>query len=93
MNGNNGTGTINIDKLLEERAKIHGDAETTHRTARQICNILMKVSNLSEAGEELMRMVILKCVRGATVPTHADHFNDIGGYAELIRRVECGDGY
>ncbi len=36
---NNGGGTIDIDKLLEERGKIHGDAETTHKLAMDLWNL------------------------------------------------------
>ncbi len=82
-------GMDNIEKLLKERGQIHGDAEVTHGVARKICKILMEHSKLSEAGEEMARMIVLKMVRGVQVPSHADHWDDIGGYSRLIRKVEC----
>ena len=37
---NNGSGTVDIEKLLEERGKIHGDAGTTHTLAYGLFKLL-----------------------------------------------------
>ena len=85
-----------IDKLLEERGKIHGDAKTTHEMAWKLfyeaCSIddnnICK-SIMSKAGEAMLFLIMVKIARGVQNPSYADHWDDIAGYAMLIKKVEA----
>ena len=90
MTNNNGSGTIDIDKLLEERGKIHGDARTTHAVAYTIFKELEDCGEINDATLGMIFLICVKLARAAQHPKHEDHWTDIIGYAELIKRVECG---
>jgi len=81
---------MDIDKLLEERGKIHGDADKTHALMYNLYNLLERSPNchLKPASRGLLFLLIMKLVRGCSTPFHADHFDDICGYATLIKRCE-----
>jgi len=87
---NNGQ-AFDINALLAERGKIHGDAETTHKLAMDLWNLTVDSSVMSEASMCMLMIIMVKIARGVQNPKHADHWIDIGGYAELIKRVECKD--
>lgn len=77
-----------IDKLLEERGKVHGDPETTHSIALKIYETLCHPSNKMTDGQKgMLFLICVKLSRGAQHPEHGDHWDDIGGYAELIKRT------
>ena len=79
-----------IDKLLEERGKILGDAETTHCMAMELFTITISGSSkISKVGQAMLFLIMVKIARGVANPTHADHWRDIQGYARLIEKVEC----
>ena len=80
-----------INALLEERGKIHGDAKTTHEMAMNLFNRVINESDMSAAGDAMLFLIFVKIARGVQNPGHADHWDDIAGYAELIKRVECKD--
>lgn len=89
---NNGSGTIDINKLLEERGKIHGDPETTHTLAYRLFKMLddCQDNKLKTASRAMLFLICVKLARCIQNPAHADHLTDVSGYAELIKRVECG---
>jgi len=84
---------MEINKLLEERGKIHGDAEKTHSLAWNLYNLLEGSPNchLSPASRGMLFLLMIKLVRGCFTPFHADHWDDICGYATLIKKAECKD--
>ena len=75
--------------LTEERGKQHGDHVTTHLVAMSIFDILRKCSKLSSSSEGELFLICVKLSRGVQVPSHKDHWDDIQGYAELIKDTEC----
>jgi len=87
-----------IDKLLEERGKVHGDAKTTHDLAYNLylhaCGDEYECSEdelckLTDASKAMMFLIMVKIARGVQHPEHADHWKDIAGYARLIEKQEC----
>jgi len=90
-NRDNGDQRIDIAQLLEERGRIHGDAETTHRVAYQLFDLMenhFPVNNLRPSSRAMLFIICVKISRALQNPTHADHWVDIAGYSELIKRVE-----
>lgn len=78
-----------IDKLLEEREQTHGDAETTYSMAGELfATTIVGSSKMSKAGQAMLFLIMVKVARGIQNPKHPDHWNDIAGYAQLIKRVE-----
>jgi len=82
---------IDIDQLLEDRGKVHGDAQTTHCMAMELFEIAKRGSNMTKAGEAMLFLIMVKIARGVQKPNYADHWDDICGYSRLIREAETGD--
>ena len=80
---------MNIGKLLQERGKIHGDAKTTHTMAMDLWNLTVDESKLTSAGQAMLFLIMVKIARAVQHPEHADHWDDIAGYAALIKKCEC----
>lgn len=77
-----------IDKLLEERGKTHGDHKRVYSLVWRLWEETINTiafKNLAPWQKVELLMVLLKTGRAVHNPTHADHFDDIGGYAELAK--------
>lgn len=76
-----------IDKILAERAKTHGDYTEHAQCTQDIMLILMLHRNwiyLSPDQKETLHMIAHKMGRVVTGnPNVADHWDDIAGYAKL----------
>ena len=84
---------MDIDKMLEERGEIHGDARTTHGIAmglfNQIPETISKENQMEEASMAMLFLVFVKIARAVQRPDFRDHWDDIQGYIELIKRCEA----
>ena len=82
---------MDINKLLEERGKVHGDAKASHELAYRIFKMMDSnpYNILTDASRSLLFMDTLKSIRGTMCPSHVDHWDDKQGYTELIKRIEC----
>lgn len=78
-----------IDKVLTERGKQHGDYATFAYITQHIKD-QMRTGNwglLSPSQKECLEMVASKIGRIlAGNPNHQDHWTDIAGYARLVER-------
>ena len=79
-----------INKLLEERGKVHGDYETTHSLAYSLFKTLddHPDNKLKPSSRAMLFLDIIKTVRGIQCPSHDDHWRDKAGYSTLIGRAE-----
>lgn len=76
---------MNIDALLIERAKTHGNfANHAYITQKLKAVIMESFHDLSYSQAEALDMIAHKIGRIAGNPNHADHWDDIAGYATLI---------
>lgn len=77
-----------VAKILEERKKTHGDYSTHAVMAQNMKEVVRKSPNrekLTPAMMEGLDMILHKVARILNgEPTHVDHWDDIGGYAELV---------
>jgi hypothetical protein len=77
-----------VKQILNERGKVHGDF-TDHATfAQHLKRIAQSSKNwtaLNTVQTEGLEMILHKVARIlAGDPNHADHWNDIAGYATLV---------
>lgn len=76
-----------IDKILAERAKTHGDYTEHADCTQEIMDVLMKHRrwvDLAADQKETLHMIAHKMGRVVTGnPNVADHWDDIAGYAKL----------
>ena len=81
---------VDIDKLLSDRSKIHGNAPDTHQLAYNIFRLLdgAHFNKMNWGSRGMLFLVCIKLVRGISAPSVADHWDDIMGYSELIKRCE-----
>lgn len=81
-----------IDKILEERAKVHGDFERFARLCQDLKHIAQQfqINNevyMSSVQNEALNMILHKIARVLNGdPNHVDHWDDIAGYATLVSR-------
>lgn len=77
-----------IDKLLEERGKVHGDFTERALIAQSLKSIVRDCPNwedLSCTQAEALEMIAHKISRIlAGNPNVKDHWDDIAGYARLV---------
>lgn len=82
------TGLDKIDAILKTRDTTHGDYDQTAAAAQRIKDILRSYSNwgkLDVAKRESIDLIATKLGRIiAGNFNHADHWNDIAGYAKLV---------
>ena len=74
------------DRLLQERGKVHGKWEDQASTANTLKNAVRTPGwrNLTAMQQEAIDMILVKVSRIVNGnPSHADHWTDIKGYAEL----------
>ena len=79
---------MEINKLLDERGKTHGDIVVQSYFSQEMKNVL-HVSphwrNMSTVKRECLEMIVHKISRVlAGNPNEPDHFRDIIGYSQLI---------
>lgn len=81
---------MNIDEILAERGKTHGDFKSHAKTAQQLKFTLREQSkdwqvDFSHTQQEALEMICHKIARiVAGNPNFADHWRDIAGYATLV---------
>jgi hypothetical protein len=77
----------NVIKITRERNKTHGNFENVAAMSQGLLAVLAASQNwgtLSEARRESIFLISHKLARIVSGdPDHADHWDDIGGYAEL----------
>ena len=81
---------MNIDKILAEREKTHGDFKNQAKTAQRLKFTLREQSkdwqiDFSHTQQEALEMICHKIARiVAGNPNFVDHWRDIAGYATLV---------
>lgn len=83
----------NIETILEERQKTHGEF-STHAEMTQELKLVMQSragcvrwNNLTPSMREALEMIVHKIGRILNGnPNHKDHWDDIAGYATLVSR-------
>lgn len=79
--------TDNIDVLLAERGKVHGDYTEHAQITQDLKQVVYKARNwpvLSPVQREALDMLTHKMGRIlAGDPNHRDHWDDISGYSRL----------
>lgn len=82
-----------VDSILEERASTHGDYSIIVEARGKILDELIGVYSANNGGEnpdpKLIVMwcdLLLKIVRSAANPKHRDSWDDLEGYAKIIRK-------
>lgn len=79
---------MNIETILDERKKTHGDfadhARITQNIKAMICNEpnYGKLSAMQREGLEMIAHKIGRILAGN--PDHHDHWDDISGYARIV---------
>lgn len=80
----------NAEALTNERNKTHGNFEDVALTSSSLLAVMMQSKqwyNMSDARREAIKMITHKLARiGAGDFSHAEHWDDIGGYALLGKR-------
>jgi hypothetical protein len=78
---------VDIDKLLQERRKVHGDflyRASITQGFKEIAYNSLNWDRLNDAQREAIEMILHKLGRIlAGDPDHCDHWDDICGYARL----------
>ena len=81
---------MNIDEMLAERGKTHGDFKDHAKTAQRLKFTLREQSkdwqiDFSYTQQEALEMICHKIARVvAGDPNFVDHWRDIAGYATLV---------
>ena len=81
---------MNINEILAERSKTHGDFKDHAKTAQQLKFTLREQSkdwqvDFSHTQQEALEMICHKIARiVAGNPNFTDHWRDIAGYATLV---------
>jgi hypothetical protein len=80
---------LSDEAFINERAKVYGEpVDCWTRVAKVWSGVLgVEVS----AAEAVLCMVGLKLIRTAITPDYDDNYTDIGGYAEIFRRIMGDD--
>ena len=77
-----------IDNVLADRRTTHGDYADTARTAQHLRGAMREGNNwaiLTDTQRESLDMIAMKIARILSGdPQHADHWDDITGYARLV---------
>jgi len=77
-----------IDNVLADRQTTHGNYADTARTAQHLRQAMREGNNwsiLTDTQRESLDMIAMKIARILSGdPQHADHWDDITGYARLV---------
>lgn len=77
-----------VDRILQERAKTHGDFKTHALMAQNMKDVVRNSQNfqyLTRVQREGLDMILHKVARVLNGnPNHKDHWDDIAGYAQLV---------
>jgi hypothetical protein len=84
----------NVEEILAERQKVHGEFSTHARMAQRLKAVILNSPNgsyLTDTQLEGLEMILHKVARILNGnPNHKDHWDDIAGYATLVaREVAC----
>lgn len=79
----------NINQILEERLKQHGDFSDQANLSQLLKNAFnknaVKINSLTEMQREAIDMILHKIARiGSGTPNYSDHWLDIMGYCQLV---------
>ena len=83
------------EDLLRERSRTHGNFAVNSTTSQRMKEAMRQHPGwmgLSRTEQEALEMIVFKVTRAISNPKHLDHWNDISGYAELVRRKLERDG-
>lgn len=77
---------MEINEILNERKKTHGNFTEQATTARMLKNVFWRTNNeLTFEQSEAIDMILHKIARiAAGDPNVPDHWDDIAGYAKLV---------
>lgn len=79
-----------VNKILEERAKTHGDYADHALTTQSLKHVLkqgVQWDNLNPMEQEALEMIVHKIGRILSGnPHYKDHWDDIAGYATLVAK-------
>lgn len=82
---------MNADTLLQERGSTHGSfASNAHfaQHIRALCRSTPQWGSMPPEHQEALDMIACKLSRILSGQSlHADHWDDIAGYAQLARKV------
>lgn len=86
---------MNVNEMLVERGKTHGDFEA-HAAMSQTFKYILRDSKawdtLDPHMQEALDMIVHKIARILVGnPTHVDHWDDIAGYATLVSNILNGE--
>lgn len=86
-----------IQEILNERQKTHGDFIIHSANSQSLKQVMMRSNGwhkLSQSQREALDMICHKIARILSGnPNHIDHWKDIEGYAALVStKLEEGDG-
>jgi len=80
-----------IDNVLADRQTTHGNYADTSRTAQHLRQAMREGNNwaiLTDMQRESLDMIAMKIARVLSGdPSHADHWDDITGYARLVSKT------
>lgn len=93
--GNNiGGGMSEVDQILQERSKTHGEYAQHAKMAQAMKDVVRNSPNsnkLTDSQKEGLDMILHKVARVLNGdPNHKDHWDDIAGYATLVSRSMTG---
>lgn len=84
---------MEIEKVLEERGKTHGDFKFGSEVSQALKEIIaVSDADMADHQEEALDMICHKLARiVAGNPNEPDHWRDIAGYATLVVNILEGD--
>ena len=80
---------MSVEAILQERKHQHGDFDTNSKFSIQLLDALKysKLEKLSEVKRLTIMMILFKIARIVSGdPNHQDHWDDIIGYATLVKQ-------
>ena len=73
------------EEFIDERSRVYGEPVNCWSRVAQVWSGIL--DHEVTAAEAVLCMVGLKAVRTAITPDYADNYTDIGGYADIYRRI------
>ena len=73
------------ERFINERSRVYGEPVNCWSRVAQVWSAIL--DHEVTAAQAALCMVGLKAVRTAITPDYSDNFTDIGGYAEIYRRI------
>jgi hypothetical protein len=74
-----------LDDILAERNATHGNFAANAQLSQELKRLLCKCTALTDVQREALEAIAVKLSRILSGdPNHADHWDDIAGYATLV---------